>query len=125
MIVVSGTPGEALQREWEEHDIAQYVHVICGQEVGKKEQMLEAAAGGKYPTDKVLMIGDAPGDHKAAKVNGYLFYPINPGDEASSWERLAAEGLDKFLNGEFAGSYQEALLTEFDRYLPEQPPWKK
>lgn len=125
MIVVSGTPGEALQREWEEHDIAQYVSVICGQEVGKKGQMLSAAAGGKYPADKVLMIGDAPGDHKAAEEHGYLFYPINPGDEAASWERLAAEALDRFFNGEFAGDYQAALLAEFDHYLPEQPPWKK
>ncbi len=43
------TPGEALQREWEEHDIAQYVNVICGQEVGKKSQMLAAAAAGGIP----------------------------------------------------------------------------
>jgi len=125
MIVVSGTPGEALQREWEEHDIAQYVNVICGQEVGKKSQMLAAAAGGRYPADRVLMIGDAPGDQQAAQAHGYRFYPINPGDEAASWQRLAAEALDKFLHGEYAGAYESALLAEFDRYLPEQPPWRK
>ena len=124
MIVVSGTPGEALQREWEEHDIAQYVATICGQEVGSKSQMLQWAAGGKYPSDKVLMIGDAPGDLKAAKANGYLFYPINPGDEAASWQRLWDDGLDKFLSGAFAGAYEEALIAEFDRYLPERPPWQ-
>ena len=33
-------------------------------------------------------------------------------------------GIDKFLGGNFAGDYQQALLDEFDRYLPERPPWK-
>lgn len=125
MIVVSGTPGEALQREWEEHDIAQYVATICGQEVGSKTQMLEWAAKGKYAPDKVLMIGDAPGDLKAAKAHGFSFYPVNPGDEAASWERLYNEALAKFYAGSYVGAYEQALLAEFDRYLPEQPPWKK
>ncbi len=125
MIVVSGTPGEALQREWEEHDIAQYVATICGQEVGSKKQMLEWAAAGKYDPSKVLMIGDAPGDLKAAQANGFRFYPINPGDEAASWERLYNESLDRFFAGSYAGEYEQALMAEFDRYLPELPPWKQ
>lgn len=125
MIVVSGTPGEALQREWEEHDIAQYVATICGQEVGSKTQMLDWAAKGKYAPEKVLMIGDAPGDLKAAKAHGFCFYPVNPGDEAASWERLYHEALAKFYAGGYTGAYEQALLAEFDRYLPELPPWKK
>ena len=43
VIVVSATPCEALAREWEEHDIAKYVEVIAGQEMGKKAQHLEYA----------------------------------------------------------------------------------
>lgn len=125
MIVVSGTPGEALQREWEEHDIAGYVQAICGQEVGKKSQMLDWAAKGKYDADKVLMVGDAPGDLEAARKNGFLFYPINPGDEAASWRRFHDEALDRFLAGAYAGEYETALVAEFDGYLPEQPPWKQ
>ncbi|MCJ7777610.1 MAG: hypothetical protein MUP16_04780, partial [Sedimentisphaerales bacterium] len=38
VIVVSATPGEALIREWEEHDIAKYVDIIAGQEMGTKAQ---------------------------------------------------------------------------------------
>ena len=34
------------------------------------------------------------------------------------------EGIDRFLAGTFAGDYQQKLLAEFDRYLPEHPPWK-
>jgi hypothetical protein len=69
------------------------------------------------------MIGDAPGDLKAAQAQHCLFFPINPGDEAASWLRLLDEGIDRFLSGKFAGAYQQQLLEEFDRKLPERPPW--
>ena len=36
MIVVSATPCAALEQEWNEHDIARFVRVIAGQEMGKK-----------------------------------------------------------------------------------------
>ena len=124
-IVVSATPCEALTREWEEHDIAKYVEIIAGQEMGKKAQHLEYATKGRYEKDHVLMVGDAPGDMKAAKANDALFYPINPGDEVKSWKRFGNEAFDKFINGEYAGSYEEQLIVEFDAYLPEIPPWEK
>jgi hypothetical protein len=69
------------------------------------------------------MIGDAPGDFKAAEANRCLFFPINPGREEASWQRLFDEGIERFLNRSFAGHYQHALLEEFNDLLPEQPPW--
>lgn len=125
MIVCSATPNEALNKEWEEHDIAKYVDAICGQEAGSKKETLGQAKAFGYDSDKVLMIGDAPGDMKAAQAVGALFYPINPGAEEASWERFIGEACDKFLNGEFAGEYQEKIIAEFDSYLPELPPWKR
>ena len=122
VLVVSATPHEALQREWDEHDLTKYVVAICGQEVGTKKECLQAAR--RYPPCHTLMIGDAPGDHKAATANGALFYPINPGAEEDSWKRLLDEGLERFFAGTFAGKYQAELLTDFDSYLPELPPWK-
>ena len=122
VLVVSATPHEALQREWEEHDLAKYTVAICGQEIGTKKESLGAAA--KYPANHTLMIGDAPGDHQAAVANHALFFPINPGAEEASWQRFYEEGIDRFLSGTFAGEYQAALLAEFDRYLPHRPPWK-
>jgi phosphoglycolate phosphatase-like HAD superfamily hydrolase len=124
MIVVSATPLEALGREWKEHDIARYVRVIAGQEMGKKALHLKLAAKGKYPADHLLMVGDAPGDMKAARANGALFYPINPGHEETSWQRFHEESVHKFLAGEYAGTYEAGLITEFERLLPEVPPWK-
>jgi hypothetical protein len=69
------------------------------------------------------MIGDSPGDQQAAEANECLFFPINPGREEASWQRLWAEGIDRFLTGKFAGDFQRQSLEEFDELLPEQPPW--
>ena len=120
-LVVSATPQEALVREWDEHDLTQFVVAICGQEIGTKKESLQAAA--KYAADHTLMIGDAPGDYKAAVANKALFYPINPGAEEASWRRFHDEGIERFLSGTFAGEYQQSLLDEFDSFLPEKPPW--
>jgi phosphoglycolate phosphatase-like HAD superfamily hydrolase len=60
VLVVSQTPLEALEREWEENGIDGFVRIICGQEYGTKTEHLALAAKGKYPDDKILMIGDAP-----------------------------------------------------------------
>jgi phosphoglycolate phosphatase-like HAD superfamily hydrolase len=125
MIVVSATPTEALTREWQEHNIAPYVHVIAGQEMGKKALHLQLAAKGRYPSDRILMIGDAPGDMRAAKANDALFYPINPGAEEASWKRFYEEARHRFLEGTYAGEYEASLIAEFDAYLPEVPPWKR
>jgi phosphoglycolate phosphatase-like HAD superfamily hydrolase len=125
MIVVSATPGEALVREWEEHDIAKYVAVIAGQEMGTKAEHLAMAAKGKYPPERILMIGDAPGDRKAAKAINACFFPVNPGAEDASWKRFHDEALDRFLTGTYAGEYEARLTREFDACLPEAPPWKK
>jgi len=124
LIVVSATPVEALTREWHEHDIARYVRVIAGQEMGKKALHLELAAAGNYPADRILMIGDAPGDMKAARANGALFFPINPGHEEASWRRFHDEAMQRFFDGIYAGEYESALITEFEKLLPETPPWK-
>ena len=122
-IVVSATPNEALEREWEEHDVAKYVAVIAGQERGKKSEHLALAAGGRYPPEKILMIGDAPGDMKAARANNALFYPVNPGHEEESWARFHDEAMGKFVAGEYAGEYEASLIAEFDKLLPEHPSW--
>ncbi len=123
LLVVSATPTEALQREWEEHDLAKYVVAICGQELGTKKELLVVAK--KYQPNHALMIGDAPGDYKAAQANHTLFYPINPGAEEASWKRFHDEGIDRFLSGKFAGEYQQKLIEEFDSYLPAHPLWGK
>ncbi|MBN2641654.1 MAG: HAD hydrolase-like protein [Victivallales bacterium] len=124
VIVVSQTPLEALEREWQENRIESYIEMIAGQEHGTKTEHIKYATEGKgYAPDKILMIGDAPGDLKAATGNKALFFPIIPGAEESSWKTLAGEGLERFFAGTFAGSYQQQLIEQFDRALPENPEW--
>jgi phosphoglycolate phosphatase-like HAD superfamily hydrolase len=123
-MVISQTPTEALEREWAENDLHGFVCAIAGQELGTKTEHLELAAKGKYAPENILMIGDAPGDHNAAEANGALFFPVNPGEEEASWERLHGEGLEKFIGGTFAGDYQRQLLEDFEKQLPENPPWQ-
>ena len=125
VVVVSATPGEALEREWREHGLRDHVAQIAGQEAGSKGEVLARATGGRYEPDHVLMIGDAPGDLAAARVNGVLFYPIDPGLEAESWARLLDEGLPRFFAGTFAGPYMADRVERFLALLPEIPPWKR
>ncbi|MFV2066381.1 MAG: HAD family hydrolase [Pirellulales bacterium] len=121
MLVVSATPNEALTSEWTEHDLTRFMAAICGQESGSKRETLAAAS--QYDKARTLMIGDAPGDYRAAQANRCLFFPINPGAEEASWQRLLEEGIDRFLGGTFTDAYQRELLDAFDRCLPEDPPW--
>ena len=125
MMVVSATPVAALTAEWEEHDIARYMSLIAGQEVGSKKETLKAAANAGYEKDRILMVGDAPGDMNAARANGALFFPVVPGEEEESWARLRDEGLDRFLKSTFAGKYEDEIVKYFLSKLPSTPPWNR
>ncbi len=123
VVVVSQTPVEALEREWATHGIDSYVRLICGQEMGTKSQQIAATAR-HYPTDHVIMIGDAPGDLEAARENGVLFYPVIPGQEEDSWEEFYRVVLDRFLSGTYRGDYEQEKIAQFEQALPERPPWE-
>ena len=124
VIVVSATPDEALQREWAEHEIDNYVAVIAGQEMGTKTEHLTITTKDRYAENCVLMLGDSPGDLKAARDVGALFFPVNPGSEDTSWQLFLDEAMEKFFNGEYAGAYETALIGKFQELLPETPPWQ-
>ena len=124
VMVVSATPGEALLREWEEHGLRPLVSLIAGQEMGSKREHLALAAVGRYEPAKILMIGDAPGDLEAARANGVLFYPVDPGAEDQSWQRFFEESLPRFFAGTYAGDYMAAQIARFQALLPDRPTWR-
>jgi hypothetical protein len=97
MIIVSRISGEALNREWAEHNIDSHVKIICGQEYGSKAGHIQYTANVKFPGVKILMSDDAPEEKIAAKSNGALFYPLNPGYQKDSWELSYKEGIDCFF----------------------------
>ena len=123
MLVCSQTPNAALEAEWEEHDIARYVLAICGQEIGSKKESLAAAK--QYPPNHTLMIGDAPGDYKAA-VGEQL--PVLSDQPRRRRSELAATVRRRHRRASSKArspaTYQQQLLDEFDTFLPERPPWR-
>lgn len=123
IVIVSATPHEAIVREWGAQGLLDNITVVAGQELGTKKECIRKAMQDKYGADKVLMVGDAPGDHDAAAANGVMFYPIVPGQEVESWSRLRAEAADKFRNGTYAGAYMQERVTEFDAVLRDEPNW--
>ncbi len=110
-------------REWQEHDLAELVAMIAGQEMGTKREILKLAASGRYENHHILMVGDAPGDLKAAQANGVLFYPINPGDEDASWQQFYEEALPRFFDHTYDGSYMDQRVAKFEAMLPHTIPW--
>jgi len=123
MIVASSTPVDALQREWKEHGLSQYIQMIAGQEMGAKSHQLSVAAADYYAPSHILMIGDAFSDYQAACSVGACFYPILPGEEESSWNRFLVEALPQFFRNQYEGAFQEELIHELRQKLPEHPPW--
>jgi hypothetical protein len=81
--------------------------------------------GDRYPAERVLMIGDAPGDLDAARDSGVLFFPTVPGQEDASWQELINEAFDRFAAGQYNGSYQDQKIARFQSSLPETPPWEQ
>ena len=100
VMVVSATPGEALEREWSEHGLIEHVALLAGQELGSKKEHLTLAAGGRYEPEKILMVGDRSRDWEAARAAACSSFPINPGCEDESWQRFFEEGLPRFFAGD-------------------------
>ena len=105
-------------------DLASYVSVIAGPELGSKIDHFTMAAVNRYPAQAILMIGDAPGDLSTAQSIGCNFFPINPGHEIESWKRFMDGAYTEFLSGGFSDDYQQQINQEFKALLPGTPPWK-
>lgn len=122
IVIVSATQTLALEREWAEHDLLKLVTAVKGQEAGTKKVII-ADLKGSYAPGHVLMMGDAPGDRDAAKVNDALFYPICPDKEAQSWAAFD-KSMAAFLSGTYAGELENNNIAYFETLLPEEPSWE-
>ncbi|MBQ6595209.1 MAG: HAD family hydrolase [Clostridia bacterium] len=123
IVVVSTATNADLRREWGEHGLLDLVTAVAGQETGSKADCIRKANGGRYPAGHVLMIGDAPGDHRAALDAGALFYPILADREEESW-RLAEETVaEQFRSGTYAETGMGPALERFRQTLLAEPPW--
>lgn len=111
--IVSSANKSAVVEEWTKYNLINSVDIILTQEDGSKAHCIAEMKKKGYAEGKVLMVGDAVGDHKAAKTNGVYFYPILVKREAESWQRLNSEVLKIFESGKFGGEFEEKLTEEF------------
>lgn len=104
IIIVSSANKEAVQEEWERHELLSLVDELCCQDKGKKEDIIRSVIENGCDLDKILMIGDSPGDLEAANKNKVFFYPILVNKEKESWENLRTDVLFKCLSGDYESS---------------------
>jgi phosphoglycolate phosphatase-like HAD superfamily hydrolase len=113
IMVVSSASGKGLDKDWSFSGLTEYTVMVAGQETGSKEAQLKMGAAGKYPPQKILMIGDAPGDLEAARSIKALFFPVMPGSEKESWLHLRENALTHFFSGTYKGNYEDTLIKKF------------
>lgn len=111
--VVSSANREAVEEEWQRCGLASMASVFLTQDDGSKAFCIGELLKKGYFPENVLMLGDAPGDEKAALANHVLFYPILVKEETASWECFRREALPRFLQGNYAGAYQEEQAVRF------------
>lgn len=113
IMVVSAASYSGLLKDWSNAGLSDFVDFIAGQEFGNKASQLRYAVDHGADSSKMLMIGDATGDYKAAKQVGALFYPIIPGRETECWKKLKDTYFDMFINGCYTTETEEKLYNEF------------
>ena len=112
IVVVSSANPKAVLEEWGKHGLDSYPQLFLCQDAGPKEYCISEMLKFGYDVSQVLVLGDAPGDSKAAASNGVCFYPINVNHEVESWKEFSDKAVEVFVKGEYE-SYGQTKLKEF------------
>ena len=100
--MVSSANRDAVEEEWGKFGLLGHTDIVLAQDVGSKAACIAAMLKFGYDPNKVVMIGDAPGDCDAAENNGVHYYPILVGHEKESWDEAIAEAFVKLQSGSYA-----------------------
>lgn len=100
--IVSSANYEAVREEWLHNGLLDHIDLLLSQNIGSKSHCIHELLEKGYDTNRVIMIGDAPGDEKAAEENNVLFYPILVKQEAKSWNEFSEHVFGKFLQQDFS-----------------------
>ena len=103
--MVSSANRDAVEEEWEKFGLLEHTDIVLAQDVGSKAYCIEKMLEFGYDPEKVLMVGDAPGDCDAAEKTGVWYFPILVNWEEESWTELREAALDLFRAGSY-GSIQ-------------------
>ena len=115
--IVSSANRQAVEDEWKMHNLLEYVDIIMTQDVGSKVFCIGELLKKGYDRNKVLMVGDAPGDLNAAAKNGVNYYPILVKHEKESWDEFVNKAVVKLISGEYEGKYQQEKIEAFNKNL--------
>ncbi len=100
--MVSSANRDAVEEEWGKFGLLTHTDIVLAQDIGSKAACIAEMLKFGYDPDKVLMVGDAPGDSDAAKKNGVHYYPILVNHEKQSWEEAIAAAYGKLQDGTYA-----------------------
>ena len=100
--MVSSANRDAVEEEWGKFGLLEHTDIVLAQDIGSKAACIAEMLKFGYDLDKVVMIGDAPGDCDAADKNGVHYYPILVNHEKESWDEAISTAFSKLQAGEFA-----------------------
>ena len=105
--VVTSANRDAVQEEWSGYGLMKHAKLLLAQDSGSKSACIFKLLEYGYEKEKVLMIGDAVGDARAAEKCGVYFYPILVNWEEESCDMLRQDFLDRFRLGTFGECQKE------------------
>ena len=114
--MVSSANRDAVEEEWGKFGLLEHTDIVLAQDIGSKAACIAEMMKFGYDPDKVVMIGDAPGDSDAAKKNGVHYYPILVNHEKESWDEAIQVAFAKLREGAYA-EYGAKKQEEFLRNL--------
>ena len=100
--MVSSANRDAVEEEWGKFGLLEHTDIVLAQDVGSKAACIAKMLTFGYDPQKVVMIGDAPGDCDAAQKNGVHYYPILVNHEKASWDEAISTAYPKLRAGDYA-----------------------
>lgn len=110
--MVSSANRDAVEEEWGKFGLLEHTDIVLAQDVGSKAACIAEMLKFGYDLNKVVMIGDAPGDCDAAEKNHVHYYPILVNHEKESWDEAIANGFDQLKSGNYA-AYGAEMKQKF------------
>ena len=114
--MVSSANRDAVEEEWGKFGLLEHTDIVLAQDVGSKAACIAGMLKFGYDPNKVVMVGDAPGDCDAAEKNGVHYYPILVNHEKESWDEAIAVAFGKLQEGRYA-EYGAKKKQEFLKNL--------
>ena len=110
--MVSSANRDAVEEEWGKFGLLAHTDIVLAQDVGSKAACIKEMLKFGYDVNKVVMVGDAPGDCDAAEKNGVHYYPILVNHEKESWDEAIAVAFGKLQSGAYA-EYGAEMKAKF------------